>query len=148
MSWFSVHGKCSQYCPGSENSRAALTGLPHASPAKLASEFLLTPAKMIFNPHLAGDNLEPWLGVVAKQIRRHIGAVPRALSIAEQAMAMGKESPHKKDEMTKGMYDQSPSTKSLGTPYTPHCTDLGCSSNRHPLGVIAGESRMNGSLWG
>ena len=51
---------------------------------------------------------------------------------------------------TAGMvwFGQSPSTKSLGTPYTPHCTDLGCSSNRHPLAVIAGESRMNGSLWG
>ena len=35
---------------------------------------------------------------------------------------------------------QSPSTKSLGTSYTPHCTDLGCSSIRHPLGVIAGKS--------
>ena len=28
--------------------------MPHVSPAKLASEFLLTPAKMNFNPHLAG----------------------------------------------------------------------------------------------
>ncbi|CAL8370760.1 unnamed protein product [Boreogadus saida] len=46
------------------------------------------------------------------------------------------------------IYYQSPSTKSLGTSYTPHCTDLGCSSMRHPLGVIAGESRLNGSLWG
>ena len=35
--------------------------------------------------------------LVIAYIRRHIGAVPRALSIAEQAMAMGKEYPHKKD---------------------------------------------------
>ena len=40
--------------------------------------------------------------------------------------------------------DQSPSTKSLGTSYTPHCTDLGCSFIRHPLGVIADKSRLIG----
>ena len=33
--------------------------MPHVSPAELASEFLLTPAKIKFNPHLAGVNLEP-----------------------------------------------------------------------------------------
>ena len=47
-----------------------------------------------------------------------------------------------------GECPQSPSTKSLGTPYTPHCTDLRFNSIRHLLGVIAGESRMNGSQWG
>ena len=40
----------------------------------------------------AAENID-W----SSHIRRHIGAVPRALSIAEQAMAMGKEYPYKKD---------------------------------------------------
>ena len=32
-------------------------------------------------------------------------------------------------------------------PIKPHCTEFGCSSTRVPLGVIASECMLNGSLW-
>jgi len=42
-------------------------------------------------------------------------------------------------------YCQNPRLRALALPVVYH---LGCSSIRIPLEVIAGECRMNGSLWG